>query len=294
MRRDVMKKIAILGCENSHANSFLKFIKEKEKFCDVEVVGVYSNERESAEKLASEFGVPVMDEYTDAVGRIDGLIITARHGDNHYKYAKPYIDSGIPMFIDKPITINEDEAIEFMRALKDKGVRISGGSSLKQDVFVKQLKREASEELDGKTVGGYVRAPIHTDSPYGGFYFYAQHLVEMVREIFGRYPISVESRQNGDGILVLFHYENYDCVGLFCDKNYIYYASRMSEKGTSSFEIPATNDWFCEEFREFCRILSGGQQPLSYSEFIAPVFVLNAIERSLESEKEEPVRIAQI
>ncbi len=287
-----MYKIAILGCENSHANSFLKFIKEKEEFCDVEVVGVYSNERESAEKLASEFGVPVMDEYTDAVGRIDGLIITARHGDNHYKYAKPYIDSGIPMFIDKPITINEDEAIEFMRALKDKGVRISGGSSLKQDVFVKQLKREASEELDGKTVGGYVRAPIHTDSPYGGFYFYAQHLVEMVCEIFGRYPISVESRQNGDGIHVLFHYENYDCVGLYCNKNNLYYASRMAQNGTKSFDIPPSANWSYEEFKEFYALLSGEEQTVDYTDFIAPVFVNNAIERSLMSKKEEFVRRA--
>ena len=114
-----MKRIAILGCENSHANAFLKFIKEKEEFSDVLVVGVYSNEREAAEKLRDQFGVPVMDSYEEAVGQIDGLIITARHGDNHYTYAKPYIDSGIPMFIDKPIAISEEEAIErklFMRA----------------------------------------------------------------------------------------------------------------------------------------------------------------------------------
>ena len=91
-----MKRIAILGCENSHANAFLKFIKEKEEFSDVEVVGVYSDRREAAEKLREQFGVPVLDNYADAVGRLDGLIITARHGDNHYKYAKPYIDSGIP------------------------------------------------------------------------------------------------------------------------------------------------------------------------------------------------------
>ena len=84
-----------------------------------------------------------------AFGEIDGLVVTARHGDNHYKYAKPYIDSGIPMFIDKPITIDEAEAVTFMRALKAKNVRISGGSSLKQDVFVRQLKQEAEQEIDG-------------------------------------------------------------------------------------------------------------------------------------------------
>lgn len=285
-----MKKIAILGCENSHANVFLKFIKENEEFSDLEVVGVYSDQREAAEKLNEKFGVPVMDNYADAVGKIDGLIITARHGDNHYKYAKPYIDSGIPMFIDKPITVKEDEAIEFMRGLSNNNVRVSGGSSLRHDVYVRQLKEEAENNVDGNTVGGYVRAPYQERNEYGGFYFYAQHLVEVVCEIFGRYPISVTAKQNGKQVHVLFHYENYDCVGLFCDENYFYFASRMAEKNANSFVIPSSNDWFYAEFKEFYGTLLGNEQPMSYKDFIAPVFIMNAIDRSLNSGNEELVR----
>lgn len=289
-----MKRIAILGCENSHANAFLTFIREKEEFCDVEVVGVYSDDLAAAEKLNEKFSVPVMNNYADAVDKIDGLIITARHGDNHYKYAKPYIDSGIPMFIDKPITIHEDEAVDFMRSLIDNNIRISGGSSLKQDVFVQQLKQENENEIGGSTIGGYVRAPYQSENEYGGFYFYAQHLVEMVCEIFGRFPVSVTAKKNGKQIHVLFHYENYDYVGLFCDKNYVYYASRMAQTSANSFVIPTTNDWFYEEFKEFYGILSGKRQTVGYAEFISPVFIMNAIMRSLESEKEELVRKIQL
>jgi hypothetical protein len=46
-----MKKIAILGCENSHANAFLKFITGKEEFSDIECIGVYSNDPAASEKL---------------------------------------------------------------------------------------------------------------------------------------------------------------------------------------------------------------------------------------------------
>ena len=106
-----MKKIVILGCENSHADMFLGYWKENPKYQDLEVVGVYSDERAAAEKLAADFGVPVMDRYDEAVGKVDGVVITARHGDNHYKYAKPYIASGVPMFIDKPITVSEEDAL---------------------------------------------------------------------------------------------------------------------------------------------------------------------------------------
>jgi predicted dehydrogenase len=284
-----MKRIAILGCENSHADAFLKCIKEKEIFRDVSVIGVYSDDSSAAEKLNEKFGVPIMESYAEAVGKIDGLVITARHGDKHYKFAKPYIESGIPMFIDKPITINEDEAVEFMRELKMRGVRICGGSSLKQDEFVRKLKNERENEMGGKTLGGYVRAPYQSENEHGGFYFYAQHLVEMICEIFGRYPMSVTARKNGSQIHVLFHYTDYDCVGLFCDRNYIYYASRMSERGTSSFDIPATNEWFEREFCEFYKLLSGGEQTATYKDIAAPVFIMNAIDRALKSGRKENV-----
>lgn len=284
-----MKRIAILGCENSHADAFLSFIKDKAEYSDVEVVGIYSDEKEAAERLNKAFGVPVMDNYADAVGRIDGLIITARHGDNHYKYAKPYIDSKIPMFIDKPITTREDEAIRFMKELKAGDIRITGGSSLKNDEFVRKLKWEASEKVGGSTLGGYVRAPYQSENIYGGFFFYSQHLVEMICEIFGRFPISVTATKNGKQLHVLFHYEEYDCVGLFCDGNYVYYASRMSEQGASSYSITASGGWFSEEFKEFYALLLGGGQSVTYEEFISPVFVMNAILRSIESGKEEPI-----
>ena len=114
-----MYKVAILGCENSHANNFLKAVIQDKLVTDVEFVGVYSYDPEAAAKLNAEFGVPVADSYDAFVGKVDGIIITARHGDNHYKYAKPYLDSGIPMFIDKPITCTEEDAAAFMKDLKE-------------------------------------------------------------------------------------------------------------------------------------------------------------------------------
>lgn len=291
-----MKKIAILGCENSHADAFLKCIKEKEEFGEIEVVGIYSDEREAAEKLREQFGVTILEDYADAVGKVDGIMITARHGDNHFKYAKPYIESGIPMYIDKPITNGEEEAVTFMEQLKAHGIRISGGSSLKKDEFVMRLKADRESDEGGKTLGGYVRAPYEKDSEYGGLFFYAQHLVEMEGEIFGRYPISVWAKPNGDQIHVLFHYEEYDCVGLFCNEKYKYFASRMSEKTSDAYMIPTSSakDWFYREFKEFCGLLDGEPQELSYEDFIAPVFVMSAIARSLESGKEERVNSFEI
>ena len=103
-----MYRIAILGCENSHADIFLKYIYGDKKtqdgnyvtvseraVDDVEVVGVYSDEKEAMQKLHDAFGVPMMESSDELVGKVDGIVVTARHGDNHFKYAKPYISSAV-------------------------------------------------------------------------------------------------------------------------------------------------------------------------------------------------------
>lgn len=286
-----MKRIAILGCENSHANNFLTLVKERERYSDVEVVGVFSEEREAAEKLREKFGVPILEDFAEAKGKIDGLIITARHGDNHYKFARPYLEDKIPMFIDKPITISEDEAVSFMRDLRCRGIRFSGGSSLKHADTVLELKEHAAKLTAGKTLGGVVRAPLASDSEYGGFYFYAQHLVEMVSEIYGRYPKSVITHRKGGETTVVFRYEDFDVIGSYFEHSSQYFAARYAEKGSQGGVVDISNrECFVREFEEFYKLLEGSDSAMSYEDFIAPVFVMNAIERSLNSGKEETVK----
>ena len=166
-----MYKIALLGVENSHAKSFLQLVEEG-AYPDITVVGVYSNEPEAAAKLNEQFGVPVMENYDSLVGQVDGIMITARHGDLHYEYAKPYLSSGIPMFIDKPITCKEEDAIAFMQEAQRYGVRLCGGSTCANLPETLELAQAVSEEACGELRGGSVVAPDYPNSPYGGFYFY--------------------------------------------------------------------------------------------------------------------------
>ena len=75
------------------------------------------------------------------------------------------------------------------------------------------------------------------------------------------------------------------------DGNYVYYAARYSVDGVQGSEFPITGESPCfrAEFDEFYDLLNGGEQKKSYSDFIAPVFVMNAVKRSLDGGKEEKV-----
>lgn len=283
-----MKKIAILGCENSHANAFLNFIIKDKKYPEIEVVGVYSDDDEAAQKLCDEYGVKKASSYDEFVGKVDGIIVTARHGDNHYKYAKPYIKSGIPMFIDKPVTVSEDDANEFFKELKDNNVRVCGGSVCTFSSLVGEMKKCVEEKGDGEIFGGYLRAPIIMENPYGNFFFYSQHLVEVMSVIFGYYPESVKAYRKEKTVNCTVRYEDYDVNLLFTEGSNCYsaYVSCLDKVLGGDYSLDGL---FEMEFEAFNQLLLGGKMKKSYEDFFAPVFVLNAIDRSLKSGNEEEV-----
>ena len=283
-----MYKIAILGCENSHANAFLSLIKEG-RYPDIEVVGVYSNEKEAAYKLACEFGVYVAAAPDEFVGRVDGVVITARDGRNHLPYAMPYMASGIPMFIDKPITSDEGEALALVKEAKKNGVRLTGGSSCIHCEYVKELAKKVSSGECGEIYGGYLRAPVSMENAYGNFFFYAAHLVQVMQAIFGFYPKSVKTYVNGKSTTVVVRYESFDVSILYVDGNYRYYASISTENGVIGEEYPVNSSIYVYEFEEFYQLLIGNEQKCTYAEFISSVSVICAIDRALKSGKEEAV-----
>ncbi|MBE7031656.1 MAG: hypothetical protein E7401_01680 [Ruminococcaceae bacterium] len=283
-----MYKIAILGCENSHANTFLNFIIKDKIYTDIEVVGVYSDDMEAANKLNEDYGVYAAKSYDEFVGKVDGIVITARHGDNHYKYAKPYIESGIPMFIDKPITISEAEALELKEELIKSGTKVCGGSVCRYPKAIQELKKNVQEKTYGEVYGGSLRAPVDMNNDYGNFFFYAQHLAQAMCEIFGYYPNSVKAFVNGKVINCIVRYDDYDVNLVFVEGKYTYYATiNCAENVITSKYI--VDDCFGQEFETFYKLLKGEDQPESYEDFIAPVFILNAIDRSIKSGNEEKV-----
>lgn len=281
-----MYKIAILGCENSHANMFIEFINKD--YPDVEVVGVYSEEKEAAQKLSEKYGVYAAENYDEFVGKIDGVVIVARHGGKHYEFAKPYLKSGIPMFIDKPVVISEKDALSLREELIANNVKVCGGTVCKFAPLVKELKKVAAEKPYGKIYGGLLRATIKMNNEYGGFYFYAQHIVQVMAEIFGYYPNSVQSFENGDVINTIVRYDDYDVNLQMVENNDAFYAGISCEK-YGIFSEYGLEGCFETEFNEYYKLLSGGKMTETYDEFIASVFVMNAIDRSLTSKKEEKV-----
>ena len=284
-----MYKIAILGCENSHADRFLQLIYKDKLYPDIEVIGVYSDYPEAAEKTSNEYGLYAAKSYDEFVGKVDGIVVTARHGGSHYKFAKPYIPSKIPMYIDKPITVTEEDAEEFRKELEENNIKVTGGTVCIHDDKVQEFKKYVAEKTYGPVYGGYLRAPVSMKNAHGDFFFYSQHLVQTTCEIFGYNPKSVIAFQNGIVITCTLRYKDYDVNFTFTDQINNYYAGINCEQKLVVEEY-FLKGCIAKEFKAYYDILTGKEQTVTYKDFFAPVYIMNAIHRSLQSGKEEIIK----
>ena len=280
-----MFKIAILGCENSHANAFLDFIAQGE-FPDVEAIGVYSNDLEAAQRLNEKFNVPIMQSYDELVGKVDGIMVTARHGDNHLKYAEPYLTSGIPMFIDKPITVSEQDAVTLVDEAKKYGVRLCGGSTCAYVSETVELKQHFAALDPESIVGGSIICPVMMENAYGGFFFYSQHLVQVLVEIFGEDPIALSANRKGGNIYATVEYPAFSVSITFAEDVIYYFAELFTKKEFISRKLHINSDSFKCEMKAMDALLHGEEMEKSYLSFIKPVFILNAIYRSMNNDGE--------
>ena len=155
------------------------------------------------------------------------------------------------------------------------------------DVLFYWLEDIAKE--NGNVIGGFVREPINKTNIYGGISFYSQHGVQTMMELFGMNPRSVQVFEKGIALTCVVRYDDFDVVLSFADLKFsVYYAGISFEDKFEATDISL--DGCAEaEFMEFYDVLKTRKQKKSYEEFFAPVYVIDAITRAVESGKEEPI-----
>ena len=279
-----MFRVGIIGSENSHAMAFSEIfnINNKEQYPDIQVVAIFGEDQAASEAVRDKCGAEIMTP-EEMLGKVDAVMVTSRDGALHAKYAKPFIEAGIPAFVDKPLTRNLEEAIELMRLARDKQVPIVGGSSLKYPEDLQELKKVIEE---GELRGADLAAPVSMENPYGGFFFYASHLVEMTMAIFGSNPQKVSACRTADSVTATVRFENCDVTNHFNEGNYHYSATIYTKQQTVFKELDVSKI-YQHECDAFAHMLRTGEMEQTYEELVMPVAYIAAIEKAYETGEEQ-------
>lgn len=92
----------------------------------VELVGVCDTSKEKLELLAGQFNTPKFSSHKDLIGKVDAVSI-AVPTNQHYQIAKDFINKGVNVLIEKPITNNLTQAKELTKLAKKNRITMQVG-----------------------------------------------------------------------------------------------------------------------------------------------------------------------
>jgi len=87
---------------------------------DSELVGVVDTDPKRAEEVAQKVGTKAFSDYRELIGKVDAVSIVVPT-QYHFEVARAFLEAGVHVLLEKPITTTVDEADELIRIAAEKG-----------------------------------------------------------------------------------------------------------------------------------------------------------------------------
>ena len=95
------------------------------------ITHIHCDIRADAEDVSASTFIPnIVDGPEDMIGEIDAVIVATDIGSEHVRRCRPFIEAGIPMFVDKPLADNEND-LKIFTKWRDEGAEILSSSSMR-------------------------------------------------------------------------------------------------------------------------------------------------------------------
>ncbi|MDD5274687.1 MAG: Gfo/Idh/MocA family oxidoreductase [Methylovulum sp.] len=93
---------------------------------DCELVAVVDIDEAAAQAVAVKYGAAVLTEYEDLLGAVDAVSIVVPT-TLHHRVARDFLNSGVHVLVEKPITVTVAEADELIAIAKEKNLVLQVG-----------------------------------------------------------------------------------------------------------------------------------------------------------------------
>ena len=282
-----MIRIGIVGSDNSHADRFSELVNLPERTPHIEgarVEYIYGREAARTDEVAANNRIPqIVSDPGEMFGKVDAVMVVFRHGGLHLEHARPFIEAGIPTFVDKPLTVDVSEAQELVELAERTGTPLTSYSTVRWASHAARFKTQMAEV--GDIPAALYTSPAERQSIYGGLVFYGVHAVELMHELHGTGVREVRAVEHNNGCIVAtVHYTNGPVVTLELLKGTAV-RFEMTAYGTARVlhEPLDMSDCYLNGMNAFVEMVRTGKPPLPYREMVETIRVLNAIEESIAS-----------
>lgn len=195
----------------------------------------------------------------DVIGQVDAVIVATDRGSEHVDRCRPFVEAGVPLFVDKPLVTDADDLATF-RGWVDGGAAILSSSSMRYS------KEFLPYRLSTRDLGDLRFVSITSPKSWEA---YGIHALEAIYPILG--PGFVSARNTGTperNIVHLKHRLGVDAV--VCLSADMYGAFGVLQLcGTAGFAHAVGRDSFFQfkaQLQDFVDYLRTGERPYPFAE----------------------------
>jgi len=285
--------IGIIGSENSHAAAVAKLINVEKGIPGFKVTHIWGEKDEFAAKTAETGKIPtIVKRPTDMLGKVDGVMIDHRDGAFHIAAARPFVKARYPVFVDKPMTRSLAEARAFLKLRKACRAPVCTMSSIYYHEDMPGVQKRLAQI--GRLRLLRLSGPGDWNSPWGGIWFYGIHQVEMMVHLLGAGATAASMSKNGKDCTAVVSYPEGLTVEMsfLTDCPYRFNLQAIGHDGSVDWAMGHDPKTLHCTTRIFTKMFRTRKEPFTDERMLAPIAILEAMEKSLERNK--PVAVAKV
>ena len=280
-----MTRIGIVGSDNSHAVAYSKLANIERIAGDSRVVAISGPDPARTQEVAALGQIPeIVDDFRDLIGKVDAVLVVHRHGDLHAEHAIPFLEAGIPVYVDKPFAVSLADCHRMLAAAKAGNAVLTSYSSLRWAPKTASLAKELPEL--GEIRVGQFAGPCDFTSEYAGPFFYATHVAEIAFRLMGDDVTSVRATQSGQSVVATVTFAN-NAVATFSylgDAAYHFHATLFGTSDFAAREIVAGDASYGAGLLTFLDAVATGVAPLTEKQLLTPIAFVHAMQASLAND----------
>ncbi|MEU6849102.1 Gfo/Idh/MocA family oxidoreductase [Actinacidiphila alni] len=277
-------RIGIIGTENSHVDHIVDHLNVKDLGGDARVVALSGGASERNELLRTKGSVErVVDQPAGLLGLVDAVIITDRHGGLHRAHALPFLEQGLPVYVDKPLACTVEDAEAIIAAARDHDAPLTSYSAVRWVPDADAVAAEAAALGAPQVV--VASGPADPDSPYGGIFFYGIHPVDTALRLapgplgevrVERAGATVTASALAGDIRVVVN------LVLPTDSAQIpFHAMVVAREGIAQRTLTLGEHYVVPGLETFLEMARTGKPPLAYEDLLRPVRFLEEVAGAL-------------
>ena len=204
-------KIGMVGLDTSHCPAFVNLLNDPTNEFHVpgcRIVKAFpggsakfslsANRVEGFTNELKEAGIEIVDSI-EALAGLDAYFLESSDGDQHLEQFKVLANFGKPVYIDKPLACNYDDAKAIVEIAKAKNVPLMSCSSIRYALGINDLKKEEDTTVFACQAFG----PMNLLEDYRDYFWYGIHSTEIVFAMLGKGCESVQVIPFKDADLLL-------------------------------------------------------------------------------------------